>query len=524
MRVDKLTLKEKVGQTLMFGFTGYEVNDFVKEMIREYKLGNIILFARNIKNIEQLHKLTQDLQKYALQEIGIPLYISIDQEGGMVTRIFNGATFFPGNMTLCATNKEEYAYEMGQIMSTELRALGLNMNLAPVLDVNNNPKNPVIGVRSYSDDQLTVAKFGCNFIKGLQENNVVATAKHFPGHGDTATDSHLERAVVPHDMKRLSEVELYPFKKAIESKVDAIMTAHLSFNAIDKDLPATLSKKVLTGLLREKLGYQGLIVTDSMEMKAIKKYYGSEIGSLMAVKAGANIICTSSLYKELTGAHKLMLDAVISGEIEEDYLNQSVEKILEYKEKIIDDVNNLVTNKFSDIVNDVDNAEHKAFAQKVTDEGFTLVKGVKFEPIGTTLIVASEPRVTSNADDSVERKTIKSAIDESNLDMDSMKISIKPTIEELTEIVNKAKNYDNVVVATYNANIYRDQVVLVNKLLVDHSDLHMIMMRNPYDMYELTDVKNITCAYEYTPNSINTVIKYLRGDLIPHGILPIKSN
>ncbi len=522
MRVDNLTLKQKVGQLLVFGFEGYEVTDYVRELVREYKIGNAILFSRNIKSIKQLHKLNQDLQKLALEEIGIPMYISIDQEGGMVTRIFNEATFFPGNMTLCATNNEGFAYEMGQKMSSELRALGLNMNLAPVLDVNVNPLNPVIGVRSYSDDPVKVAKFGCNFIKGLQENNVVATAKHFPGHGDTETDSHLDRAVVAHDLKRLNEVELVPFKEAIKNDIDAIMTAHLSFNAIDKELPATLSKKVLTGLLREELGFKGLIITDSMEMKAIKKYYTTEIGSLMAVKAGANLVCVSHFHKEQTGAHNNITNAVLSGEIKEDYLNQLVEKILEYKEKINDDVDEFVKEKFSDIEKEINNKENKAFAQKVTDVAFTLVRGVKFEPTGNTLVVASEPYVTSNADDLVERKTIESAIIESKLDMDVIKISIRPTEEELKDILNKSKDYENIVVATYNANVYKDQVTLVKMLQKDNPNLHVIMMRNPYDMNELSDVKNITCAYEYTPNSINTVIKYLSGELTPLGSLPIK--
>jgi len=181
--VANLTLEEKIGQLLMFGFDGEDLNDHTIELIKKYKAGNVILFTRNIKSGEQLFKLNQNLQKLAYESIGIPLFVGIDQEGGMVTRIQQGATFFPGAMTLAANDSLEDCYEVANLMGKELKALGINMNFAPVLDVNNNPKNPVIGVRSFSDNPQTVSDYGTEFMKGLQ-NHVIATGKHFPGHGD----------------------------------------------------------------------------------------------------------------------------------------------------------------------------------------------------------------------------------------------------------------------------------------------------------------------------------------------------
>src|SRR5690554_2414501 len=212
-KLENMTLREKIGQLLVCGFPADGLNDMLN-LIEEYKIGNIILFMHNINDAKSLFEMNQTLQKKALETLGIPLYISTDQEGGMVTRIMKDATFFPGNITLAATQNSDHAEKIGGMMGQELFNLGINMNLAPVLDVNNNPQNPVIGVRSYSDQPKVVAEFGTKFIKGLKKHHVLATAKHFPGHGDTSVDSHLDLTSVNHDKERLNDMELYPFKKA----------------------------------------------------------------------------------------------------------------------------------------------------------------------------------------------------------------------------------------------------------------------------------------------------------------------
>ena len=251
--IDKLTIDEKIGQLIMCGFDALELNDHIINLIKNYHVGNVILFTRNVKSMKQVFELNKNLQKLALKNLGIPLLISIDQEGGMVTRIKNEATFFPGAMTIASSNNLDNAYLSGKYMGEELINLGINMNLAPSLDVNNNPLNPVIGVRSYSDDPKVVSEFGIMTIKGLQEN-VIATAKHFPGHGDTQVDSHLALPEINYGKKRLEAIELYPFKNAIKNGVKAIMSSHINFPAYTEDnLPTTLSKKCLTGLLREEL-------------------------------------------------------------------------------------------------------------------------------------------------------------------------------------------------------------------------------------------------------------------------------
>jgi beta-N-acetylhexosaminidase len=252
-KIAAMSLEEKVGQLFQIGFSTPAVSDQIKDMIENYHVGGVIYFSRNLENSAQTAELSNKLQQLALNSgAELPLFISADQEGGTVTRL-KGATHFPGNMALGAASDQDLTEEVAAATAVELKNLGINVNLAPVLDVNNNPANPVIGVRSFGEDPELVAELGAAYIKGLQSEGVTATAKHFPGHGDTDTDSHLDLPIINHQRSRLDRVELYPFKKAIEVGVDSIMTAHVYFPAIEKEdgIPATLSKSVLTDLLRE---------------------------------------------------------------------------------------------------------------------------------------------------------------------------------------------------------------------------------------------------------------------------------
>jgi len=394
--MNKLTTEEKIGQLLMFGVDGTTLSDHAISLIKDYKVGNIILFARNAQHPKQLYELNQSLQKLAMAEIGIPLLISIDQEGGMVTRIFHGATFFPGAMTVSAANRLEDAYIMGDLMGQELQALGINMNLAPVLDVNNNPKNPVIGVRSYSDQPKRVADYGIQFMKGLQ-NHVLATGKHFPGHGDTYLDSHLALPKVDYPIERLETVELVPFKKAIQEGIAALMSSHIDFPAFTEDgRPTTLSKSCLTGFLRETLGFEGLIVTDGMEMKAIQDHYGTVEASLMAIQAGANLVCichSEPLQKEAVGRIK---QALRQGELTEDTLNERVSRVLKYKERLkkID-----LNSPYEAIKHIIENQETKQKSYDVVKRAATRVMGEPLVLKDSALFIGVLPKATTQADD-----------------------------------------------------------------------------------------------------------------------------
>lgn len=310
-KIADMTLDEKIGQMLMLEFRYWEdengelkevteLNEDIKNAIIKYKVGGIILFAENVHDTEQTTKLTHNIQKAAIENGLDPLLISIDQEGGIVVRLGTG-TSLPGNMALGATKDKKLAYEYGKIIADEIKTLGINVNLAPVMDTNNNPNNPVIGLRSISSDPKLVGELGSEVVKGIQDQGVSAAIKHFPGHGDTETDSHLGLPVVDKTYEEVEKLELVPFKKAVEEGVDMIMTAHISYPKLEKDtaiskkdgsvvgIPATLSDDIITGIIREKMNYDGIVITDAMKMQAIADHFGEEDAVVMAIKAGVDI-------------------------------------------------------------------------------------------------------------------------------------------------------------------------------------------------------------------------------------------
>src|SRR5690606_18255776 len=307
-----------------------------KEVIEKYHIGGVIYFnwTDNIGtplDAKQVNALSNGLQKIAMkQRMKIPLFNSTDQEGGMVARVTEPATVFPGNMAAGAARSIEYAGKSAEVMARELKSLGINMNLAPVLDVNVNPANPVINVRSFSEDPDLVAKMGVAQVMGFQGQNIVATAKHFPGHGDTDVDSHYGLPIIHHDRETLEKVDLKPFRAAIDAGIDAIMTAHIVVPALDDSgLPATLSKPILTDLLREEMGVDGLIITDSLGMEGANVLPPERV-PVEAFKAGADILLNPP---DVDLAYNAVLEAVKSGEISQKRLDESVSRILWYKMK-----------------------------------------------------------------------------------------------------------------------------------------------------------------------------------------------
>ena len=364
--IENMPLKQKVTQMIMPDFRKWQeanqespqdltkVNAEVADAIDKYDFGGVILFAENVKETKQTLALTQDMQKAAIENKAnngkIPLLLAIDQEGGIVYPLATG-TALPGNMAIGATNDPKLAKEAGQIIGRELSALGLNVDFAPVLDTNNNPQNPVIGLRSFSSDPNRVAYLGIPMMKGIQDYNVAVAAKHFPGHGDTAVDSHTGLPLVDKSLAELEKLELLPFKKAMDEGVDLLMTAHIQYPQIEKDqvvsketgekiyVPATLSDDILTGLVRKKYGYKGVIVSDAMGMDAIAKNFGEVEAVKMAIKAGVDLVLMPTTLRSKADLTKIdtivnaVVDAVQTGDISEERLNESVRRILSLKEK-----------------------------------------------------------------------------------------------------------------------------------------------------------------------------------------------
>lgn len=517
--INQLTIEEKIGQLFMYGIHGLDVTDETIELIKTYKVGNIILFTRNIDSSKQVYQLTQSLQKLAYEHLQIPLLISIDQEGGMVTRIKNDDLYFPGAMTLSAYDDEKATYQAGYDMGLLLKTLGINMNLAPVLDVNHNPKNPVIGVRSYGDQAQQVSKHGLAFFKGLEEH-VLATGKHFPGHGNTHVDSHLGLPTVDATIEELKSLDLIPFVDAINQDISALMTAHIHFPKIeDKGLPATLSKKILTDLLRNELNFKGLIVTDGMQMDAISKIYGTVKGCELSIFAGADmsLICHSHELQIKTINHFKSLYQ--QGILTDELLNDRVSRILTYKERLDQDID--LTQSFEEAYDMLPIADMIERNYHVVEQAATHILGKTYKPYGKTLYVGIIPSMTSIADESQEAINIENEIKHSMNNIATIMIPVMPKYHDVKAVLAKARQVDQVVINTYNGNIYHEQIKLIEALAQEIDELYVVAMRNPYDLNFTDKIKNYTCLYEYTPHAIKVLIKYLKGELICRGKVPI---
>lgn len=327
-----MTLREKVGQIFMLGFDGTTVSADLTKLIDEYRPGGFIVFRRNLESAAQIVKLTNKLQKLATEK---PFLIAIDQEGGRVSRLPDGFTIFPPCAALGFAGDTQLAYEVASTTAAELKAVGINMNMAPVLDLNTNACNPIIGDRAFSARPADVCGLGLATIAGLQDNKVVACGKHFPGHGDTTKDSHLELPVVASSFERLHDMELRPFRHAIDNELATIMTAHVSYPKIDQQFPATLSSIILKDLLRDQLRFNGVIVTDDLEMRAIIDHYGIEEGSLRAFQAGADILLICKERDRQVAAMEALYRAVKEGTITESRLEASLRRIARVKERFL---------------------------------------------------------------------------------------------------------------------------------------------------------------------------------------------
>ncbi|MYL21389.1 beta-N-acetylhexosaminidase [Halobacillus litoralis] len=530
--MDEMSMEEKVGQMLMPDFRNWDGRNVTKmlpeieDLVKEYHLGGVILFRENVVTTEQTTELVADYQN-AAEKYG--LLVTIDQEGGIVTRLQSG-TDFPGNMALGATRSEELSRDVGRAIGEELSALGINMNLAPDMDVNNNPDNPVIGVRSFGENPELVADMGQAYMAGLQETGVAATAKHFPGHGDTAVDSHIGLPEVPHDKERLKEVELYPFQKAMDAGIDAVMTAHVTFPEIDdtkviskKDgeeiaLPATLSKKVLTGLMREEMGYEGLVITDALNMNAIQEHFGSVDAVIRAINAGTDIVLMPVGLEEVAGG---IYEAVGTGEIEMKTIEDSVERILTMKIRrgiIKAEQPSSLEDQVANAKEIVGSDEHKQVEKEVAEKSITLVKNDQILPLqpeqDDQIVVVGDSFSSSLAD------AVKDVHEQTTLiDHNSQAF----TSEQQTAL----QEADYIIAGTYTYNVWtrspdHPQMKRMKEILeMAEGKVIGVGIRNPYDVMAYPEVDAYIAQYGFRKASFTAAASTIFGQNQPSGKLPV---
>jgi beta-N-acetylhexosaminidase len=520
-----LTLEEKVGQMIACRYTGRFVNrdsDYVRELktlIAEQKIGGLIIFAGDVY---ETARLTNSLQAGA----EIPLLIASDLERGLGNQI-DGATLFPPVMSLGAADSEELAYRMGKITALEARAIGIHMTYAPVVDVNINPDNPIINVRSFGEDPEQVARLAVPFIKGCQENGLIATAKHFPGHGDTAEDSHTVLPTVNADRKRLDRVEIYPFKIAVESGVQAIMAAHLSLPALDPtpNVPSSLSKPILTGLLREELGFEGLIVTDAMGMGGVTTLYEPEEAALLAIKAGIDMILLPPKPKDVIDA---LVRAVKAGDISEQRIDLSVQRILEAKARLGLYKNKLVDLELMDIR--IAPRAHLKQAEITFEKSITLVKNeddvIPLSKQSQRIAVLS---LSSDSGGYFAGRTFIREMKKRSPELFEFYAEATTGQDHLDWAFQEASHADILVIALFSrlradkgsVGLVMNHVNLIKKAAKLSKGVVVVSFGSPYFLQHFPDVDAYMCAYRYADEAMMAAAKALFGESDIQGKLPV---
>lgn len=514
----------KIGQKLVIGFPGTSVSRELEELIYQYRFGNIILFRENLVDEGQTKQLIKDLDRVITSATGYRPLISIDQEGGSVTRLPIDSLNIMGQMALASARDlkaiEDFNYMNGRI----LLDFGFSLNLAPVLDINSEADNPIIGSRSFGDLPENVELYGRAAIAGLRKSGILFSAKHFPGHGDTKIDSHLGLPVVDLSRNDLNCREFLPFKMAVREKIPAIMTTHILFPQIEeKQVPATMSRTILTDILRKEMEYDGLIISDCMEMKAIQDFYGTAYGVKEAFKAGVDLCFVSHTPSLAVESINLVYESVLSGEICTEELNQSLNRIYQAKKRVDESIRPINDDEVIEYSKTIKNFMPKTFVLK---EGKLdgLTEGLRNFPVNSeSVFIGPKPFQTSNVSNKNNgelsaAKRLAVVFNATDITFEGRKISDT----EIKNIVERAEKKSSIVLCLYNAYMYEEQKNLWKALRRTGKPMLLIALRSPYDLMFLNEEEKGICIYEYTEKAIDALISCLRGGNTPSGMMPVK--
>jgi len=541
--IARMSLEEKVGQLFVMRVYGHSATEpdqadidanlaeigvrDAAELISTYHVGGIIYFAwaHNTRDPHQIADLSNGIQRAGLAgRTPLPLLVSTDQEHGIVCRVGEPATLLPGAMALGAGGSRSDARTAGRIAGAELAALGINQNYAPDADVNVNPANPVIGVRSFGSDPESVAGMVAAQVKGYQSAGIASTAKHFPGHGDTSTDSHTGLPVIRHTREQWAELDAPPFRAAVAAGIDSIMTAHIVVPALDpSEDPATLSHPILTGILREELGYDGVVVTDALGMEGVRTKYGDERVPVLALLAGVDQLLNPP---DLKVAWNAVLGAVRSGEISEARIEESILRILRLKTRLGLFRDPYVTHRGVDRTVGV--RSHLATADRIAERTTTLLANTgSLLPLSrrshrNLLVVGADPASPSGTT-GPPTTTLAGAFEELGFAATALSTGTAPTQAKIAEAVAAAAGKDAVVVGTYNVSATSSQRTLVSALAATGVPVITVAIRNPYDIAQLagTGYAASLAAYSWTDVELRAAARVIAGRARPEGRLPV---
>ncbi|MFC7991849.1 glycoside hydrolase family 3 protein [Streptomyces pilosus] len=539
--ISRMTLEEKVGQLFVMRVYGHSATDpdqadidanlkeigvrTAAELLAKYRVGGIIYFAwaHNTRAPHQIADLSNGIQKASLGlPRGLPVLISTDQEHGIVARVGEPATLFPGAMAVGAGGSRSDARGLGRIAGAELRATGIRQNYSPVADVNVNPANPVIGVRSFGSDPRAVAELVAAEVRGYESSRVASTAKHFPGHGDTVTDSHDALPYIHHTREQWEELDAPPFRAAIAAGIDSIMTAHIVVPALDgSEDPATLSRPILTGILREELGYDGVVVTDSLGMEGVRTKYGDERVPVLALQAGVDQLLNPP---SLDVAWNAVLDAVRSGELTEARLDESILRVLRLKARLGLFEDPYVSHEGVDRT--VGTRAHLAAADRIAERGITLlVNEGGLLPLSRRrqpkLLVAGADPASPSGTTGPPTGVLADALTELGFTATALSTGTAPSAATIAKAVAAARDADAVVVGTYNVGASSSQKTLVEQLSATGKPVVAVAIRNPYDVAHLPGVAAFLASYSWTDVELRAAARVIAGRVNPRGTLPV---
>lgn len=501
-----LTLREKIGQMMMVGFDGVVAPNHILHWLESGRIGGVYLFARNIETPAQVRRLIDSCRAAAKH----PILVGIDQEGGTVARLRAGFSESPGALALAASGDPQLAEDVAYVLGMEMAALGINWNFAPVADLAHNRENPSVGTRSLGNDANLAGEFISAQVRGFQRAGIAATVKHFPGLGNTVIDTHIALAKVSGSLDYLYQQDLLPFLRAFDDDVACVMVTHAMFEAIDDSFPASLSPRVVTGLLRDELHYGGAVCSDCLEMKAITNGWGAGEAAVLSVLAGVDLPLYSHSRKRQSAAYEALLHAAETGRIPTSRIDESVARIQALKRRF-----DLRTRPPLDVV---DSPEHRAIAQKAARAGTVLIGDNGVLPIRSEnrsiACIEIAPQVATDVE---EPSSLSAFARYLRQRLPRIECKIVGGPGDIESAASELGDPETLILATRSAHLSPRQLKSAQSLIARHHKVILVCLRNPYDAGALTGADAIICANSDGNPSLKAAVDAICGDYLPAG-------
>ena len=509
------------GERFMFGFDGDAVGVSIEKMITDCRISGVVLFSRNIKNAHQLAALCRELQAVQKRVSALPLIIAVDQEGGGVNRIADGATHFPAPMAVAATGDVDLATRVGYVMGCQLMRLGVNVNFAPVLDINASKNNPVIGVRSFGENPEQVAAFGAAMVRGMERSGVASVAKHFPGIGSVERDPHAETPVIAKSARELEREDLVPFARAVDAGVSGIMISHARYPALSAS-PASLSGTIVRGLLREKLRFSGLAVTDDLEMGALSASQPAGNTAVEACRAGADLLLVCHSGAAQASAMADVTRALEGGNLRHENVQRALERLRAFRERLLARLTAAQPEAPED---------GEDLAREVAERAITRVSdNEKILPLrlgaGDKLLVLSPAPgpLTAVEDGAASGATLAGFIGARHPMTEMVSFEIVPSRDDFDRVRRALGGACAVVMGTCNAHLYGEQARLVREVAAAGKPTVFVALRNPYDAELYPSRAARLATYGSDGHTLAALAGVIFGELAPRGKLPVRLN